>query len=282
MSNYIFIQTSSLNNDYLEKEFELFSAVPNTTIVPFGIIPFTSPSIITGLDDFVINKEDTVFIRGGTLLATKNFIIPNNVRLTQIFKNNIYHNNFGFDYKTIHYYFDSNNRLHKLLNSSIKFAKCIDIKDVVMQEDTFFKPTTDLKDFGGLIVKSGNTLEQSVSTAMHKSNWQNCEVMYTTDLVEIIVEYRFFFVNNTLITGSRYIQNQKLSLQQLSESDLKCAESWLKGYVPDSSFNFVVDVAKLADNTYKIIEYNCLNCSGLYAADVLKLVAAIQFEFQEY
>jgi len=41
---------------------------------------------------------------------------------------------------------------------------------------------------------------------------------------------------------------------------------------------FVLDIA-LTHNGYKVLEVNCLNSAGFYAADVSKLVQAIMEKF---
>jgi len=44
---------------------------------------------------------------------------------------------------------------------------------------------------------------------------------------------------------------------------------------------FVIDVAKMKDGEYKVVEINCLNSSGLYKVDLKKILVALKYKLEE-
>lgn len=83
-------------------------------------------------------------------------------------------------------------------------------------------------------------------------------------------------VEEKLVTASYYRVLGKLVCIEVSENLQQTLSQIIPDYIPDlNSGNFVIDLAELADGSYRVIEYNCLNCSGLYSINPIKLVEAI-------
>lgn len=277
MTNYVFIQSSGMGNNYIDQEYELFSKVPNITLVCYGVIPFTNPKVLTGLSDLVLNKEDKVFIRGGVFLTDKNFIIPDNPDLTKRLLDSVYHDDksFNMDYlQSSGYHLTS----ELTLNNHYHVYNCKALKNTIYTTDVFIKPVDDRKQFPGVIVPKGKTLEEIVTESNTLStNWYDCKILINMDVHDIETEYRIFVVNGMPITGSRYFKNNIINPQILDFSSNNLYTSLIKQFLPNRKGlvnTYVIDLAVLKTPEFKlkVIEYNCINCSGLYKSDAALLI----------
>lgn len=95
--------------------------------------------------------------------------------------------------------------------------------------------------------------------------------------VEIASEYRFFVINGEIITGSMYLHKGKLWTKNIDNINdplsmrlLQYAYRMVDKYWPDKAF--VIDIAVMEDGAMKVLECNCIHCSGLYAVDIDRLV----------
>lgn len=91
---------------------------------------------------------------------------------------------------------------------------------------------------------------------------------------KIFREYRFFVVDRKIITGSMYTMGGKSVTDGNIDID---ADLYVRRIVDlwQPSRAFVVDIAITADGP-KVVEYNCINCSGFYACDTAKIVDAVE------
>lgn len=81
-------------------------------------------------------------------------------------------------------------------------------------------------------------------------------------------------VDSTIITQSIYkIGGHALVDPWVDPEALDFAQRMVEVWQPAQAF--VLDVG-LTDNGWKIVELNCFNCSGFYAANVPKIVDAIE------
>lgn len=175
----------------------------------------------------------------------------------------------SFFYKDVKYFdqaYYSNSNL-PLLNNN---AKYISLKDNLLntfEEDKFIKPSSDLKGFIGGILERGRTVQDFLNNTTFQSSYME-ETLLISDVQSIHSEYRFFVINNEVITGSMYKKNDKILVSNIIPRDVMiCAHAYSKLYSPDKVF--VMDLALLNNNTVKIIEYNCFNGSGCYDSDML-------------
>jgi|694.fasta_scaffold23084_4 hypothetical protein len=93
----------------------------------------------------------------------------------------------------------------------------------------------------------------------------------------IVSEYRFFVVNRKIVTASQYnseglywIRNIDMMYNTEFDEHFKFVERMINKYSPDDSF--VIDICKLEDGSMKVVECNCINCSGFYAIDLELLI----------
>lgn len=138
----------------------------------------------------------------------------------------------------------------------------------------FVRPCEDLKYFNGTVVeqKSLNAWKEQV---LSRSNYLTEGTEVVIAAIKIIYkEFRFFVIDNNLVTGSLYRLGNKLCIDRNIEPDAyRFASKMIELWQPARAF--VIDIA-LTENGYKIVEVNCINSSGFYAADVSKIVNAMQ------
>lgn len=144
--------------------------------------------------------------------------------------------------------------------AQIVHTKEIDWKQ---QEEYFVRPLEDTKSFNG---------------GVYNQNTLNFEGMVmVAPLKEITKEYRFFIVDNEIITTSQYKMNGALFESNIIYEDAKDFVEHIK-----NKFNFsgyVIDIG-ISNNQPKIMELNCLNASGFYAINLYKLIVAIENHYE--
>ncbi|GAB4176577.1 MAG: hypothetical protein Fur006_07610 [Coleofasciculaceae cyanobacterium] len=138
----------------------------------------------------------------------------------------------------------------------------------------FIRPCEDLKYFSGTIILK-DSLKEWKAEIFNQSNYltEDTEVVIS-DVKTIYKEFRFFVIDNKLVTGSLYKLGNRRCLDENIEPDAhKFSSKMIELWQPARAF--VIDIA-LTEEGYKIVEVNCINSAGFYAADVSKIVNAMQ------
>jgi hypothetical protein len=157
-----------------------------------------------------------------------------------------------------------------MINKNCEIISLKDNLDRTFEIEKFIKPTSDLKGFVGGIIKPGVSIEDFILNSARMPDWIN-EVSLISDIKEIHSEYRFFVVNNKVITGSRYMLNKEvLPSEIIPESVLSKAHELAKAYTPERVFT--MDLGLLSNGEIEIVEYNCFNGSGTYYAPLEELM----------
>lgn len=164
-------------------------------------------------------------------------------------------------------------------------SKVVPFKDALFtQEEMFIRPIADSKVFSGALF-----------TREEFAKWHNSVVNLAEDtgttltpdtLVQvarpsvIYSEYRFWVVKGDIITASMYKLGRRVIYQQIDEAshpDLhQFVAARIKEWEPHDAF--CIDVCYVEDGI-KIVEINTLNSCGFYAADLSKLVRALEDSF---
>ncbi len=262
------IQDAHRRYDEVEKEANALENL-NYNFTGYGLIPFTHQ--VTGID--VVDLNEKVIIRGGTkildLIVADNFEIEGATETQRInFSNGIFYDAEKFDQA----YYTSLNL--PLLNSNATIHNVADILHTKFDKPAFIKPSNDRKSFTAQFVDVGQTLEESIKSSMYQLGYENETCVLSFDIANIKRECRFFVVNE-VVTGSHYRINNVTICKVISPDDViwSIANEYAKLYQPHDVF--VMDIAE-TDDGFKIVEYNCLNASGLYHSDVKKLFTALQ------
>lgn len=164
-----------------------------------------------------------------------------------------------------------------LVNGGCQVYSVRDAMDRSFTRDRFIKPGPDLKLFSGSILPAGQTLRELLATQTVSSTFDESleERVIVAPLIDILGEWRFFVVNGRVITGSQYRKHGALvPSAQVPDYVTRHAQELADVYHPAPAFT--IDLALTDDLELKIMEYNCVNCSGLYEADVVKLANALK------
>ncbi|HEY9651003.1 MAG TPA: ATP-grasp domain-containing protein [Coleofasciculaceae cyanobacterium] len=154
-------------------------------------------------------------------------------------------------------------------------AKTCTISQMKTELNKFFvRPCEDLKYFNGTVIIK-DSLNEWKAEIFSQSNYltEDTEVVIS-EVKTIYKEFRFFVIDSKLVTGSLYKLGNRRCLDKNIEPDAhRFASKMIKLWQPDRAF--VIDIA-LTEEGYKIVEVNCINSAGFYAAEVSKIVNAMQ------
>lgn len=99
-------------------------------------------------------------------------------------------------------------------------------------------------------------------------------LMMLTPPARILQEWRVWIVKGQVVTASLYREGEQVVYRREIDGDaLAFAQSMVDlnpGYAPAC----VMDICRTAEGL-RLLETNCINAAGFYAADLLKLAAAI-------
>lgn len=180
-----------------------------------------------------------------------------------------------------------------LLNYGCEYSPYALIADQTQSEPRFMKPTNDMKAFAGLVVEEGQTLRQALES-------QTTQPIEATDLVvsapvqKLGREWRMFIVNGEVIDISEYRDRGHVQAKVTDEKTkhmLRCMFSSVLR-LPRTVSTYVMDVCEVfpyshcgspedSGREFKIVEFNCFNCGGLYKVDVAKVYGAVAQLFED-
>lgn len=253
MKNTIAIQISSREDSELLKDKQALDVLG---IVPiwYGLIPFSDEVI--NADQF--EHYDSIITLGSVKLV-KLFLqdkLPKNAK--------VFYEEPKFDQR----YYGRPLDTH-LLNHMEFVWKFGEIKDIKYNHRKFMKPVNDLKAFPGVIVDPNKSLSETLENFIIDSSLSDEEPVIIADYREIDIEYRIFVVDNNFIDCSIYKECGIIKHKRPNEYQVEYLKQFhekiSKLYAPHK--HYVMDVAELPSGDFKVIEYNCINCSGMYTVD---------------
>lgn len=255
------LQSSHRNDIVLRQEVEALNKL-GYPWKDFGVIPFTTE--ITGLDE----PLEFIIVRAGTKIAS---LVKENK--THWMRKGMFYNTPGFFDQQVHRWSEL-----PMLNSDVEFFDLSLHQALSFSEAKFVKPTNDLKAFNAGILEAGQTVQEFIGGSLHQPHAFK-EHILVSSVKDVVDEYRFFVIDGKVITGSQYKVNKQLKYQSLIIFDKDHVDAAAYAAEQATIFKpddvFTLDICKTADGKYSIVEYNCFNCSGLYACDVPKLFAAV-------
>jgi hypothetical protein len=253
----------------------------NVDFIDFGLINFTNA--ITNLnsiyENWLENRETSYLIRGSTKILRiipTDALLDNALDLANDFPNHEFDEFFlsfkkslFYDYQKFDQAYYQNLNL-PLLNKGGISINAEEARHFKFDENKFIKPTSDGKAFVGGILSSGKTIEEMILSDRHNQSVWN-ETILIAPQKRVLKEWRFFILNDQVITGSQYCENHQTKVEELDFSKdnidaLACAKEYAKLYQPSELFT--LDVCLEENRDWSIVEYNCFNCSGLYKANL--------------
>jgi hypothetical protein len=142
----------------------------------------------------------------------------------------------------------------------------------------FIRPNGDFKDFSGSVVDV---------RGWRKFVWDVQQGGYPfTDQLEIYIapwqglfeEYRMFIVNGTVVSSSKYRLRSVLDKKPGAPKEaIAFANEMAQIWSPEKAY--VMDVCKTDKGEWKLLELNCFNASGVYAAPIEPIIEAVEFMY---
>lgn len=187
-----------------------------------------------------------------------------------------------FDLANFDYEMAINNRNDMLNNHLTMSAKhaVIFMKENDPNEEWFVRPVKDLKQFTGTVIKAKEWYDwlsdavECVSQGSYRIDESDRLVIAPPQKID--AEWRWFIVGGKVISGSQYKLNGKWEKERIVDRQLICeAQKLADKWLPNSCC--VMDVASVRGKK-KVIEFNCINSSGIYSVDQKKVFDSL-FEF---
>lgn len=225
-------------------------------------IPFEAVDVIPFSDTIEIKSNDPFKIPYGST-SLSNFAYKNNWK--GIF--------FNENFKTSVWIKNRND----LLNSDCRIFTVEEARNVMLTEDArewFVRPDNDLKEFAGarMFTCEFNEWMDNMSGANGNLLHEKTSIV-VAPVKKISAEWRWFIVNGKIIDGSIYRLRGVLHKQHEDDPDVYAeVQELVDIWLPHETC--VMDTA-LVEDQLKVIEFNCLNCSGFYDHDIEKIILAI-------
>lgn len=168
--------------------------------------------------------------------------------------------------------------VENVLNGDAVVGKIKDLTVPKFGDSFFVRPVHDTKSFSGTVMSFDElnswlnqmgTFEEEEFTPLH----MNTEIMISS-VKKIYSEYRMFVVDGKVVTGSLYKRGDVVVQDENVDPDVyTLAQKMVDHWQPAKAF--VIDIA-ITPTGMKVIEINNINSAGFYAADVQKIIMAIE------
>jgi hypothetical protein len=171
---------------------------------------------------------------------------------------------------------------HLLNGPGATFATVADLPGLLTQDETlwFLRPVDDSKELAGTVKTSaeilgiaGKVLSLPADELPRGSLRPDTLMMLCRPKV-IQKEWRLWIVNDKLVTFSLYREGGRVVYRNEIDDDARAFAAAMIALNPGYSPAYVMDICRTADGLH-ILETNCINAAGFYAADLLALAAAI-------
>jgi hypothetical protein len=139
----------------------------------------------------------------------------------------------------------------------------------------FIRPVKDIKAFSGAVVTSDSFAAWRASQQARNSSLHDEMKVWVAPLKAIDAEYRLVVLDGQIRAGTRYRLGNETSSSPDVPEPVRVAASKLATGWQSARLN-TMDVAQLADGTFRIVEFNCIHTSGLYAVHRPAFMAAVE------
>jgi hypothetical protein len=158
----------------------------------------------------------------------------------------------------------------RMLNADAELLTCEQLAESGFDDaETFFlRPNDDSKSFSGQVMVFGD-YRRWYDTWEDDMDLKPDTYVLVSSLKTIIAEYRLFVLDGKVIASSQYLPEAR---RFVAPEVIDFAGQVASRYSPADAF--VCDIAATRDGL-KVIEFNCINGSGFYQADVLAIVRSL-------
>lgn len=243
-------------NVFREGNYDKIFETMNKLDLPYEVVKIDNKGELS----IPVSRRNDVFVFGSVRaarLATNENWIPGSY----------YGNNHDFQiYKEFY--------KENLLNYTSKVQRITHNIDFLPNEMKFIRPTRDSKEFQGAVYtknKWDDVVERISEKYLGVIPPINIQVNKTQTIYK---EARIWIVNGKVITSSYYKFGNTVEWSENVEPEgLEFAQKMVDIYQVAPAF--VMDIC-LTPYGWKIVEINCINCSGFYQGDLQKIVMALE------
>ena len=145
----------------------------------------------------------------------------------------------------------------------------------------FMRPVSDSKEVAGS-VKSGLEIHETAARVLKLEEHEipagslrpDTEMMFSYP-AKIQSEWRLWIVDDRVVTHSLYVLGSRVVYRPDIDQDALSFAQSLVAANPGYARAYVLDICRTADGL-AMLETNCINAAGFYAADLGALVAALE------
>ncbi len=148
-------------------------------------------------------------------------------------------------------------------------------------KDWFIRPVDDSKEVAGGVKSTKEIVDLAQKVlSLDENEIPNGSLRHNTELmlskpVRILKEWRLWSVGGKIVTYSLYKEKFHVDYRHEIDDDALAFAQNMVDINPDYSPAYVLDVCR-TDEGLKLLETNCINAAGFYAADLMKLAAKIE------
>lgn len=171
-----------------------------------------------------------------------------------------------------------------ILNADSIIVKVKDILslDIGKNSHWFIRPVNDSKEIAGQIMQE-NEIEYMVKGVMSLSPDEyiigsiepETELMLSS-VKKIVKEWRNWVIGGKVVTSSMYKEGSRVVYRQEIDEDALDFVKELVSINPCYSDAYVLDVCRTDDGKLHLLETNCINAAGFYAADLQKIIEGLE------
>lgn len=144
----------------------------------------------------------------------------------------------------------------------------------------FIRPVADSKEQAGSVKAAAEIRETARKVMMldpdelPNGSLRHDTLMMLTMPARIHKEWRIWIVNGTVVTHSLYKEGMRVTYRPEIDGDALAFAQTLAGLNTGYSPAYVMDICRTEEGL-RLVETNCINAAGFYAADLTKLAETI-------
>ncbi len=144
----------------------------------------------------------------------------------------------------------------------------------------FLRPVEDSKELAGTVKSTAEILEIARKVLalpaedLPRGSLRHDTLLMLCPPVRIQKEWRVWVVRDEIVTVSLYREGSRVVYRNEIDEDAASFARSMTTLNPGYATAYVMDVCRTADGLF-LLETNCINAAGFYAADVLRLASAI-------
>lgn len=168
-----------------------------------------------------------------------------------------------------------------LLNGDVRTLSVREAADMEADETLhFIRPIEDSKEIAGTVMTGAElvSIARSVLSLAEdeipRGSLAHDTLLMLAPPVKILKEWRCWIVDGDVITWSLYKEGMRVVYRPDIDEDALDFARRMVALNPDYSRAYVLDVCRTQDGL-RLLETNGINAAGFYAADLVKLAAAI-------